>query len=532
MNTDLGDAYTRRDFLKTAAAGAILVGTGIGTGTGLAACGSSSSSSSTAAPASSPKRGGALRVGVTGGGTGDFIDAGMLVTNTDGLRLYQLYDSLYAFDKNSLPQLSLAEEVTHNADATEWTVRLRSGIAFHDGKDLTADDVIFTFQRILDPELAMLGANFIKTMDMANVKKLDPLTVRIPFQAPFAMFPECMATYFYFIVPEGYNPKNPVGTGPFKFKSFTAGQQSVFTRNENYWQSGLPYVDEVTISNYVDETSQLNALNSGELDIIDALSASAIPTVEASGGTVLVEDGQAFNPFTIRIDKPPFNDIRVRQAFRLVIDRPKMRELVFAGHGALGNDLFGLYEPTYNDSLPQRTVDVEKARSLLKQAGLENLTVTLMTAEIAAGSVKAAQIFAEQASAAGVTVKLKQVPVSELFGPNYKQWTFAQDMWNYNPYLFNAQNATLPDGLFNECHVDYPPYTKLWQQLSATIDPKLRVEIAHEMQSLEYEGFASGFMIPYFVPSINGMAKNVQGLTASKTGNPVGGFDLQSVWLA
>jgi len=528
MNEDLRKSYTRRDFLKTAAAGAVL----IGTGAGLTACGNGTATSSTPAAPSSPKQGGVLRIGATGGGAGDFIDAGMLVTNTDGLRLYQLYDSLYAFDKNSLPQLSLAEEVTPNADATEWTVRLRSGVTFHDGKDLTADDVIFTFQRILDPKLAMLGSNFLKTMDITNVKKLDPLTVKIPFQAPFAQFPVCMATYFYFIVPKGYDPKHPVGTGPFKFKSFTAGQQSDFLRNENYWQSGLPHVDEVIISDYEDETSQLDALNSGQVDIIDALSATAIPTVEAAGGKVLIENGQAYNPFTVRVDKAPFNDIRVRQAFRLVIDRRKMRELVFAGHGALGNDLFGIYEPTYNHTLPQRDVDIEQAKSLLKQAGVENLTVTLMIADMAAGSVKAATIFAQQASAAGVTVKLNQIPVSALFGPSYKAWTFAQDMWNYNPYLFNTQNATLPGGLFNECHVDYPPYTKLWKQLSAAIEPALRVDIAHEMQTMEYDGYASGFMIPYFVPSINGMAKNVMGLTASKTGNPVGGFDVLNVWLA
>ena len=416
-------------------------------------------------------------------------------------------------------------------------MRLRKGVTFHNGKDLGAEDVIYTFQRILDPKAPLLGANFIKTMDIANAKVLDPLTVQIPFHSPFGYFPACQATYFFFIVPVGYaapgkvNPKHPIGTGPFKFESFTPGTQSVFTRNENYWQSGQPYVDRLVISDFPDETSQLNALESNELDLVDALSGTSIPTVKGAGGKILVSNGEAFGPFTMRTDQAPFNDVRVRQAMRLIVDRPQMLELLFNGTGSIGNDLFCIFDSTYDHSLPQRHADVDQAKSLLKKAGQENLTVTLVTADVGAGSVKAAQIFAQQAKAAGVTVNLNQITSQDLYGPNYLKWTFAQDDWNYNPYVLNAQNACLPGGEFNECHVDYPPYTRLWGQLAATLDTNRQAEITHEMQMMEYEGLASGFIIPYFIPAIDGMGKNVNGLTASKTGNPLGGFDLQSVWL-
>jgi peptide/nickel transport system substrate-binding protein len=531
MTSSFDERFTRRDILKGAAAAAMMVGTGAG----LAACGGTSSTSTTSttttAPPSGPKRGGHLRVGVTGGGTSDNIDAGLFVTNVDGLRLYQLYNSLYAFDKNAIPQLSLAEEVTHNADATKWTVRLRSGVAFHNGKTLGAEDVIYTFQRILNPKSPLLGANFIKTMDIKNARMLDPLTVEIPFLSPFGYFPACQATYFYFIVPVGYDVKQPVGTGPFKFESWTPGQQSLFTRNESYWQSGLPYVDSLLITDFADETSQLNALESNQLDLVDSLSGSSVPTVQQAGGKVLISNGEAYAPFTMRMDQPPFNDIRVRQALRLIVDRPQMLELLFSGSGLVGNDIFGIFDPTYDHTIPQRHQDIDQARHLLTQAGHDSLSLTLVTADVTAGSVRAAQIFAQQASAAGVTVNLNQIQVEELYGPNYLKWAFAQDEWNYNPYVLNAQNATLPNGEFNECHVSYPPYTKLWGQLAATTNPSLQDEIAHEMQMMEYEGLASGFIIPYYVPAIDGMRKNVNGLTASKTGNPLGGFDLQTVWL-
>ena len=461
----------------------------------------------------------------------------MFVTNVDGLRLYQLYNSLYAFDKNAVPQLSLAEEVTPNADATEWTVRLRQGVTFHNGKSLAAEDVVYTFQRVLDPKKPLLGANFIQTMDIANAKVLDPLTVRNPFHSPFGYFPQCQATYFFFIVPVGYapagvvNPKHPIGTGPFQFESFTPGVESIFTRNDNYWQNGQPYVDRVVITDFPDESSQLNGLNGNSLDLVDALSGSSIPVVKNGGGKVLVENGEAYGPFTMRVDQAPFNDVRVRQAMRLIIDRPQMLELLFSGAGLIGNDLFCLFDPTYDHSLPQRQADPDQAKSLLRQAGHENLTVTLVTSDVGAGSLNAAQVFAQQAKAAGVTVNLSQVTPEVLYGPNYLKWTFAQDDWNYNPYILNAQNACLPGGQFNECHTDYPRYNQLWHQLAGTVDANLQAEITHEMQTLEYEGYASGFIIPYFIPSIDGMRANVQGLTPSKTGHPLGGFDLQSVWL-
>ena len=174
----------------------------------------------------------------------------------------------------------------------------------------------------------------------------------------------------------------------------------------------------------------------------------------------------------MRLDQAPFNDIRVRQALRLIVDRKQMLRARLRPYGPIGNDLFGLYDSAYNHTLPQRDVDIEQAKSLLKKAGHEKLTLTLVTADIAAGSIKAAQVFAQQATAAGVKVKLQQVPVSTLFGPNYLKWTFAQDTWTYYPYLPNAQEALLPGGVFNECHVNDPTYTKLFKELAATTRPE------------------------------------------------------------
>jgi len=524
------DGYSRRDLLRTGLlGGAMFAGAPL-----LAACGSGGSGGGPGGGpggGGKPKRGGTLRIGMTSGGSEDTLDALVWATNIDGLRVFQLYDSLTALDKNAQPQLSLAEEMTPNKDATEWTVRLRSGVTFHDGKPLTVDDVIYTYQLIANPKAPLTGAVLLAPVDVAGIKKLDSLTMRIPCHTPYASFFEAQACYQFFIVPVGYDKTKPVGTGPFKYESFTPAQQSTFVRNENYWRSGLPYLDRVVITDYADETSQINGLSSGQLDLIGALTGDSIPAVRSAGGSVLVENGGAFAPFTMRMDQPPFDDIRVRQALRLVVDRQQMLQLVFGGHGLIGNDLFAPFDPDYDHGLPQRTADIDQAKSLLRQAGHEKLSLNLVTADLAAGSIKAAQVFAQQASAAGVQVNLQQIPVSTLYGPNYLKWAFAQDVWTYYPYMPNAQEALIKGAVFNECHVDNAAYTRLFNETNATVDPARRRELIHEMQTMEYQAEASGYIVPYFVPSIDGFTRRVHGLTPSKTSNPIGGFDLTSVWL-
>ena len=266
---------SRRDLLRAGGAGAIL----LGGGALLTACGSSNgatTSTSTTSSGAKPKHGGRLRVAMTDGTSSDTLDAQALVTYVDQARIIQLYNSLTELDLDAKVKLSLAEEVTPNATATEWTVRLRPGVTFHNGKPLTADDVIFSFQRIMNPKSPKPGAAQLSSLDYKNLKKVDERTVRFPFASPFSPFVQLIADYYYFVVPVGYDVRRPIGTGPFKFDTFTAGQQSTFLRNENYWEPGLPYLDEVVITDFADETSQINALISGQVDAVDSLSAPSM----------------------------------------------------------------------------------------------------------------------------------------------------------------------------------------------------------------------------------------------------------------
>lgn len=534
-------SHSRRDVLKYSLAGAATVGLG-----GLlSACGSSSSggspSSTATAAAGTPKRGGTLRAGLSTGSSSDALSGINPLDVIDFARAFQIWDPLVAFDENNNVQMVLADEITPNGTATEWTIRLKSGITWHDGKPLTADDVMYTLQAITNPKNASGGQAGLSLVDGKNIKKLDTLTLRVPMKGPFAVFPETLCNYYFQVIQAGspvgsgaatgsYVAKHPVGTGPFEYVSFKPGVQSVFKRNNNYWQSGLPYVDELIISDIGDESSQVNALLSDQVDAVNLLSAASAAEVRSGGGQVVVGGG-GFTPFTMRVDRPPFNDVRVRQAMRLAINRPQMLQTVFGGSGGqLGNDYPDIYDPDYNHALPQRHQDIDQAKSLLRQAGQENLKVTLDTSPVAEGLTSAAQVLKQQVQAAGISVAINQVTPAQFYGPQFLSWGFAQDQSFYSNYLFLASLYKVGSlSPYNECHFNDPQYNKLYKQALSTVNGGSRRNIILELQKIEYE--RGGWILPYYPPVIDGISKRLKGVKQTKTGLSLGSYDFKSMWL-
>jgi peptide/nickel transport system substrate-binding protein len=253
---------SRRDFMKTAATGSLA----IGSASLLSACGVNAAAITAPVHRASgpPKRGGTLRAAITGGSSADTLDPLSSVSNADFARVNNLFEPLLGLTPDAQPVFVLADELTPNATATEWVLRLKPGITFHNGKSLTADDVIYTFRTVLNPKAPAAAAAGLASIDAKGMAKLDPLTVRIPCRTPFATLHQALAIPTYSdVIPVGFNPKAPVGTGPFKLQSFTPGVQSTFVRYGNYWQTGVPYLDQVVITDYTDQTSQVNALLSG-----------------------------------------------------------------------------------------------------------------------------------------------------------------------------------------------------------------------------------------------------------------------------
>jgi peptide/nickel transport system substrate-binding protein len=505
--------FSRRQLLVGAGGAAALAA--------LAACGGGEESTSTSSPsaAGSPKPGGNFRLGVTGGGTKDIMDGQNIITKPDQARLVSAFETLLTFNEEyQLTTDGLAESV-EAVNPKLYTIRVHKGIEFQDGKTLTADDVIYSLQRIGTEKYGLTGFAATASMDIPNLKKVDKYTVQLPLKTPDSTVPQTLASYTFGIVPVGYKayPSPQIGTGAYKLKSFTPGQQSVSERNPNYWRSGQPYFDTVTITDFADSTAQVNALLGGQIDAMTDLPASQVQVVESQSMNSLVSKTGGWVPLCMAIDMPPFDDNRVRQAMRLIVDRQGMIDQVVSGYGFIGNDLYAPFDDGYFSELPQREQDIDKAKSLLKQAGQEGLTVDLHTTPGASTMVSLATVFATQAKDAGVTVNVKNDP--NYYGDSYLKLAFSVDFWGTRGYLNQVQQGSLPTSPYNETH--WPPksgegsnFEDLYNQALAATDDSKRIEIEHQMQQFEYD--LGGYIIPYFGNLIDGYASNVAGFVPSK----------------
>jgi peptide/nickel transport system substrate-binding protein len=502
----------------------------IGTGLALTGAGTFGVLAAPASAAAKPKRGGTLRVGIVGGSAKDSLDAHRQVAQPDIARAKQLYETLAKFDERFKIVPWLADEITQDKPK-QWTIRLHPGIQFHNGKPLGADDVIYSIRRILNKKLGAEGGPGLASIDPKRMKKLDARTVRLFLARADSAILDNLAQRYNPIVPVGYDPAKPVGTGPFKFKSFFPGQRSTFVRHDNYWRNGLPYLDSVVIIDFADDSARLNALLGGQVQAIDAVPIAQVDAVTARKDLRLLDSPSArWLPFTMRVDQPPFDDKRVRQAMRLIVDRPQMVQVALNGHGRVANDLFSPYDPSFSKGLPQRKQDIEKAKSLLEQAGQAGLKVTLTTADFAAGAVAAAQVFAQQATAAGVTVTVDKVDPGTFYGPNYLKWTFAQDVWGTRNYLAQVAQGMLPTSPYNESHwpdASHPDYVSKYAAAVAASDPAKRTQLIQAMQREEWDD--GGLIIWGFTNFVDAYSTKIAGLKVDAA-TPLNSYGFGHAW--
>jgi len=509
---------TRADLLRRAAAGGAVI-------LGSSALGESAMAGIQAVDAATPKRGGTFRIGVSGGSAKDFIDGQNIVTRPDQARIVTGWETLVGFDsKFKLAFNGLAESIEHNKKGDVWTIRVRSGVEFHNGKTLGAADVIYSLQRLINPKLGLFGGAALKSLNPNAMKKLDKRTVRLTLKQPDGTILDALGQYIAGVVPVGYSPnavgaaKPNIGTGPYKLQSFTPGQQSVHVRNPNYWRSGQPYFDKVIIIDFPDDTARVNALLGGQVDAITDVPPAQVAVVNNHSGThVLESPSAAWTPICMRVDAAPFDDVRVRQAMRLIANRPQMVQQALSGHGKIGNDLYAPFDEAFASDLPQRVQDIAKAKSLLKAAGHDGLTVDLQSTNGALGMNEGAQVFAQQAKAAGVTINVKILDSGAFYGDQYLKWPMSTDFWGSRNYLSQVAAGSLPSSPYNETHwpdANDNKFLTLYKQALQTVDRTKQKSILHEMQKMEYDN--GGYIVWGFSTLLDGYSTKIKGL---KTGD-------------
>ncbi len=517
----LNKPVTRRQVLG----GAAVVGAGAALGPVVAACGGDSGDETSASPsaaAGTPKMGGNLRVAVAAGSAKEDLDIHMPALTMPSMNMrFNMYDSLLEKSPEGVLENALAEEVVANDTATEFTVKLKSGLTFHDGKSVTADDVVYSFQRIMDPKNPGLAAPQLLGLTQEGIKKVDDLTVTFVLESANSIFPEALSAYSCGIVPTGYDPKGAtgaIGTGPFKVTDFLPGQKGVFAKNENYWRAdGGPYVDTLELIEFADSTAQLNALLGGAADYCQMVSGAQRKVAESAGMALLEAKTGSWIPFTMRTDVKPFSDNKVRQAFRLIVNREQMIAQAADGMQWMGNDMYGPFDPGYPADLPQREQDIEQAKSLLKEAGYEGLSVELTTStSVSSNAPAAATVFARQAKEAGVTVKVNNVSGDVFWGDEYLKYPFAMDNWGARGYLAQAGMGTMPKAFYNETHWDHPEWLALVEEAYKTVDDATRNGLITQAATIEYN--EGGYIIYAFDMQVDAFSKKVAGAVPDFSG--------------
>ena len=519
--------FTRRDALKAS----LIAAGGLALGSTLAACGGSSGGESEASPsaAAGPKKGGSLRVGTVGGSAKETTDGqlgGMTVPNV--ALTHCMYDSLLTWSNDYAIENLMAEEVSVNGDASVWTVRIKDGVEFHNGKTVTADDIIWSLKRVIDPKDPKTGAASLATLKPSGMRKVDERTVEFTLTEANAVFDEALGYYINCIMPQDWNAETPIGTGPFKLTQFSPGEQFKFVRNENYFGQ-VPWVDDLTIIEFADATARVNALLGGTVEAISDLPSAQIKVIEASGMKPLDAKTGAWQPIYMNLTAKPFTDVRVRQAFKLIPDRPTMIEQAYAGFGTLGNDMYAPFDPGYPTDIPQRAQDLEQAKSLLKQAGYSDLSVTLVTSDaVGSGVVAAAQVFAEIAKGAGVAVKVDKVESGVIFGDRYLSWPFSQDFWYTHNYLSQVTTASLPTAPYNATHWADDAWLKIVKEAFRTGDVTKRNELIAEAQKIQFDN--DGLIIWSFNDQMDGYSPKIGGVVPDKGGVPLSGWRLNTYY--
>ena len=525
---------SRRDFIRRGTVVGISVPL---LGSILAACGSSGTSSSPSGGSSS-----------AAGAPGAVIKAG-IVTPTGAINpvtvedqggldmLGQTGEYLCLSTQTLTLKPVLATSWTPNSKADVWTFKIRPGVKFHNGQALTADDVVYTYQLHTNPkgEANALSA-FGGVLTPAGVKKVDDLTVEFHLSAPNGNFPYLTSSdnYNMIILPKGYDPakwqSTFLGTGPFKLGSYTPKSGATFTRNESYW--GKKALPSSTVFTFYDtQNPSILALTGGTIDVVGQFAVAGAQELLTGSYNIIKLKSSAHRQLSMRNDKAPFTDPRVRQAIALTLDRPAIVKALFQGFADVGNDSpFAPVYPSTNTSIAQRKLDIAKAKSLLAAAGHGSGFSTQLVTENFVEIPQYAQIVAQSAKEIGVTIGLKVETSTQYYGKG----TFGNSDWldatmslvDYGhrgvPNVFltsplETYNAKTGTGTWNAAHFANPQYDKLVAQYIAASDLSTQKTLAGQIETLLLA--QTPIIFGYFYNYLTATTKGVTGVYPTAVGH-------------
>jgi peptide/nickel transport system substrate-binding protein len=445
---------------------------------------------------------------------------------------YMIFNGLTIIDHDMVTKPDLAERWEHSGDLKTWTFYLKKGVKFHNGRELEAEDVVATVARIQDKAIGSTARANFEIVD--GMKAVDKYTVQFQLKSPYSGFADLFGERQLRILPrEAIDTiaTKPIGTGPFKFVSFAPGDRVVLAKNPDYFEPGVPKLDEVIVRILPEPAAQVAALTTGELDFVWNLPLEAIDKVKATSNLKIDSvptsswDGVIMNG-TVK----PFDDKRVRQAVAAALDKSVLTQIALFGHGTPSHSPIPPSHPYFNKDLPIAKANPAAAKKLLAEAGLANgFEVTLYTPTGRAARERLALTVRELLKPAGITVNVQRVPFD----------VFLKDI--------EGKAGFYIDGFFSRSTADtslYPWYhshgswnTTLWSynnpKMDEVLDRAREAKTDAEAKSLYMEAQKlavedSPGVVPYVINHVNGMSTKVTGFKS----HPMMFLDLRNVSLA
>ena len=458
------------------------------------------------------------------------LDPAMTLSLSDQVSNQTMYDNLVLRqpDLSLRPMLAVSWEA--NAELTSYTFKLREGVKFHHGKEFKAEDVVYTFKRLLDPEVGSPGASALGMV--GDIVAVDDHTVRFDLTAPNATLPDTMSIYQAKIVPSDIDGSRlateEFGTGPFMMDEFLPGERLVLKKNPDYWMEGRPYLDEVIVFYMGEEDARVEALKSGQIDAVLIAELTSVDLLAAEPGLKVSEAASsAYLNLAMDVRAAPFDDILVRKAVQAATDRDAILQAAMFGRGTIAHDHpIPPNSPVFAPQHASPAYDIEVAKSLLEEAGYpDGIDLTLYTSTAGEGMVEMAVAMKERAAPAGIRIEIVQTTPDAYWAEVWMVVPFSTVTWGGRPPDEAISVVYKSDAVWNESFYVNPELDSLLAQAQSQVDLADRKATYAQIQRILIEDVPR--IVVGFRPIFMAMHEDVMGLEAHPQWWPL----LHETWL-
>ena len=480
-----------------------------------------------------PKKGGILKMGLGGGESTDALDPGL----ADGPVAFNVNRQWGDTIVNVMPggglEPRLAESFAPNEDGSVWTFKIRSGVKYHDGSEMTVDDVVATFKRHSD-ENAKSGAFGI--MQGISDIKADGDSVVFTLSTANADLPYLLADYHLVVQPKGGadNPNAGIGTGPYKVVSAEPGVRYVFEKFADHWDPAVGHYDGVEFLVINDVTARTSALQSGQVHLVNRVDPKVAKLLSrVPGVNVTSTPGRGHYVFIMHCNTAPFDNKDLRLALKYAINRQELVDKILDGYGTIGNDIpINKAYPLFDETLPQREFSVEKAAEHYKASGHDGSPIELIVADGAfPGAVDAAALFQQTAQAAGIPLNIKRVPDDGYWSDVWNVKPFCASYWGGRPVqdqMYSTAYVSTAD--WNDTKFFNTEFDALVLEARGETDLVKRKELYTSIAKILWE--EGGVICPMFNDWLEAHSDTVAGWMEDGEQELMNGFASAKTWFA